>query len=294
MHMRRISLLCAAGAVLAAAGCQDLEVTNPNDPEIGTVLADGDALQAYLAGNFRNLWSTLWSRPSWPAATAADQLSAVTTSFANPELSNEPRVELPNNNSVTVTRNVHREMRLDLYRTISISNDVLRAMDGNPQLQVGVGDADAPRARAYAKFLQGVAHGYVAMYYDQGWIIDEKVALPADVSQFGTAVPLHPREAVLAASVAQLKEAIALSQTSFTLPTTWVPRVRHQQRGAGAAGEHLHRPLHRVRRTQARRAQGDAVGHGAPAPGRRDRPGGGKQHRPARLRPGGGPRGLVP
>ncbi len=224
MHMRRISLLCAAGAVLAAAGCQDLEVTNPNDPEIGTVLANGDALQAYLAGNFRNLWSTLQGvRPGFPATTAADQLSGVTTSYANPELSNEPRVELPNNNNVTVTRNVHREMWLDLYRTISISNDVLRAMDGNPQLQVGVGNADAPRARAYAKFLQGVAHGYVAMYYDQGWIIDEKVALPADVSQFGTAVPLQPREAVLAASVAQLKEAIALSQTSFTLPTTWVP-----------------------------------------------------------------------
>jgi hypothetical protein len=226
MHMRRIPLLCAAGAVLAAAGCQDLEVTNPNDPEIGTVLANGDALQAYLAGNFRNLWSTLQgSRPNWPAATAADQLSAVTTSFANPELSNEPRVELPNNNSVTLSRNVHREMWLELYRTISVSNDVLRAMDQNPGLAVGVGNADAPRARAYAKFLQGVAHGYVAMYYDQGWVIDEKVALPADVSQFGTAVPLQPREAVLAASVAQLKEAIALSQTSFTLPTSWVPGV---------------------------------------------------------------------
>lgn len=226
MHMRRFPLLCAAGAVLAAAGCQDLEVTNPNDPEIGTVLANGDALQAYLAGNFRNLWIVLQgSRPNWPASTAADQLSAVTTSFANPELSNEPRVELPNNNNVTVTRNVHREMWLDLYRTISISNDVLRAMDENPGLAVGVGNADAPRARAYAKFLQGVAHGYVAMYYDQGWIIDEKVALPADVSQFGTAVPLQPREAVLAASIAQLKEAIALSQTSFTLPNTWVPGV---------------------------------------------------------------------
>ncbi|HEV2734098.1 MAG TPA: hypothetical protein VGV85_04630, partial [Longimicrobiaceae bacterium] len=222
--MRRISLLCAAGAVLAASGCQDLEVTNPNDPEIGTVLANGDALQSYLAGNFRNLWSTLQgARPNWPVATAADQLSGVTTSFANPELSNEPRGELPNNNSVTFSRNVHREMWLDLYRTISISNDVLRAMDGNPQLQVGANNVDAPRARAYAKFLQGVAHGYVAVYYDQGWVIDEKVALPADVSEFGSVVQLQPREAVLAASIAQLKEAIALSQTRFTLPNTWVP-----------------------------------------------------------------------
>ncbi len=222
--MKRLSFLCVAGAVLAAGGCQDLDVTNPNEPEIETVLANGDALQAFLAGNFRNLWSTLQgSRPGWPASTAADQLSAVTTSFANPELSNEPRVALPNDNNVTVTRNVHREMWLDLYRTISISNDVLRAMQNDPQLMVGNNNADAPRARAYAKFLQGVAHGYVAMYYDQGWVIDESVALPADVSQFGTAVPLRPREEVLAASVAQLKEAIALSQTRFTLPTSWVP-----------------------------------------------------------------------
>jgi len=222
--MKRSLLLCAAGAVMAAAACQDLDVRNPNEPEIETVLGNGDALQAFLAGNFRNLWSTLQgSRPNWPAATAADQLSGVTTSFANPELSNEPRVALPNNSSVTVSRNVHREMWLDLYRTISISNDVLRAMKDNPGLQVGVNNADAPRAKAYAKFLQGVAHGYVAMYYDQGWVVDENVTLPADISQFGSAVPLQPREAVLAASIAQLKEAIALSQTRFTLPTTWVP-----------------------------------------------------------------------
>ncbi|HEX2094031.1 MAG TPA: RagB/SusD family nutrient uptake outer membrane protein [Longimicrobiaceae bacterium] len=222
--MRRFSILCAAGAVLATTGCQDLDVTNPNEPEIETVLRNGDALQAFLAGNFRNLWSTLQgSRPNWPASTAADQLSAVTTSFANPELSNEPRVALPNNNSVTVTRNVHREMWLDLYRTISISNDVLRAMKNDPGLVVGVNNADAPRARAYAKFLQGVAHGYVALYYDQGWVIDENVDLPADVSQFGTVVKLQPSDAVLAASIAQLKEAAALSQTRFTLPSTWVP-----------------------------------------------------------------------
>lgn len=222
--MKRLSLLCLAGALLAGAGCQDLGVRNPNDPEIETVLGNGDALQAFLAGNFRNLWSTLQgSRPNWPAATAADQLSAVTTSFANPELSNEPRVALPNDNSVTVSRNVHKEMWLDLYRTISISNDVLRAMNENPQLLVGNNNADAPRARAYAKFLQGVAHGYVAMYYDQGWVVDEKVPVPADVSQFATAVPLQPREAVLAASIAQLREAVALSQTKFTLPSTWVP-----------------------------------------------------------------------
>lgn len=222
--MKRLMILCAAGAVLAAGACQDLDVRNPNEPEIETVLRNGDALQAYLAGNFRNLWSTLQgSRPNWPASTSADQLSAVTTSFANPELSNEPRVALPNNNSVTFSRNVHRETWLDLYRTISISNDVLRAMNDDPGLQVGINNADATRARAYAKFLQGVAHGYVAMYYDQGWVIDENVDLPSDVSEFGQVVKLQPHDAVLAASIAQLKEVVALSQNRFTLPNTWVP-----------------------------------------------------------------------
>jgi hypothetical protein len=87
-------------------------------------------------------------------------------------------------------------------------------------VNIGVNGADNARARAFAKFMQGVAHGYLALMWDKAVIIDEH----ANVDTLVTPT-YSPYPEVMAAAITMLKTSIAISDTAtFTLPTVgWVP-----------------------------------------------------------------------
>jgi hypothetical protein len=106
------------------------------------------------------------------------------------------------------------------------------------------------RARAYGKFMLGLAHGTIAMMYDSGFIYDETIEPDA--------VELVGYETVMTAALGYLAEAATLAGSgSFTLPSTWmgqdVPsdqlvRLAHSERARFRAG---------VARTPAQRAAVD-------------------------------------
>jgi hypothetical protein len=72
------------------------------------------------------------------------------------------------------------------------------------------------RLQAFAKFMQGLFHGQIALLYDRGFVIDETVE---DVG----ALPLVSYDQVMAAARGFLAQArTTASQNSFTIPAGWL------------------------------------------------------------------------
>jgi hypothetical protein len=61
-----------------------------------------------------------------------------------------------------------------MYRTISAVNDALIAIDGGLLI---VDSTRTSRTKAVGKFIQGISHGYLGLYFDRAFIVDEKLDL---------------------------------------------------------------------------------------------------------------------
>ena len=103
-------------------------------------------------------------------------------------------------------RNVNVVPWAGLYRTISSVNDALIAIDSGLVIEDATRTA---RTQAVGKFMQGVSHGYLALYFDQAYIVDENLALDTV-----TVPTFHPYQDVAAAAIAQLDEAIAIANAN--------------------------------------------------------------------------------
>ncbi len=217
--MRSLRFLGVTAALLAA-GCQDLEVTNPNNPDRDRATSQPGDVQTLVASSFTTFWPM--TQGNWPGITLAAMADEATSGFADfgiLELTSEPRAAF-NNSTIYSRRFVSEDPWYILYSVISTNNDALAAMDRG--LVITEGGADVtPRARAFAKFMQGLAHGYLGLYFDQASISDETMD-----PQTAT-YPLVPYPEVIAAAVSQLEEVITLAGgTPFTIPATgWINGV---------------------------------------------------------------------
>ena len=212
---RRASLVAASVMLVA---CADLTVPNNNNPDrLRATNTPGD-VQALIASTFQRWWPNVYSTtPTVMFGSMGYEFSTPFLCFAGQPMEQEPRPAW-NNSSAFTNANVSSTTWLNFYGVISLANDGLQALDRGVNL--GTNGADNARARAFAKLMQGVAHGYLALMWDKAVIIDEH----ADVDTLATPT-YSPYPEVMAAAIAMLKQSIAISDTAtFTLPTTgWVP-----------------------------------------------------------------------
>jgi hypothetical protein len=204
-------------AMLAAVGCQDLGVENPNEPDRDRAQQQASSMETFVASSFRTWWPVAGhdDYPAWALSTIAREVTSGFADFGQLELSAEPRAAW-NNSPVNARNNVSEEPWYNLYATISSVNDALSAIDGG----LVITDAtNTTRTKAVGKFMQGLSHGYLGLYFDKAFIVDETVDLDTIARpEFST------YQEVTAAGIAQLDEAIATAQTTnFTLPvTSWL------------------------------------------------------------------------
>lgn len=217
--MRRTTRLGVIAALLLA-GCQDLEVTNPNNPDRERSTSLPGDVQSLIASSFTTFWPN--TQGNWPGITLSAIADEATSGFADfgiLELSSEPRAAF-NNSTIYSRRFVSENPWYSLYGVISNLNDALAAIDRG--LVITEGGADVtPRARAFAKFMQGLAHGYLGLYFDQASIADE--TMDPETAEF----PLVPYDEVVAAGISQLEAAIQIaSANTFTIPSSgWINGV---------------------------------------------------------------------
>lgn len=216
-NTRRILVLGLA-AVVGVAGCQDLdEITNPNNPDRDRALSNPGDVETLIA----SAWLPYWNRTQVQGSVyhPMNAISGImSTSVANNgalSLSEIPRPAYDNNPSSDV-QGAARFPWYDFYTGLDSSNEGLRALEAG--MEIGEDGEDTERARAWAKFSQGLNFGMLGMFFDQAIIATEDTDLE-DPSQ----LEFRPYPEVIDAAVASMEEAAAIaSANDFTIPGEWL------------------------------------------------------------------------
>ncbi|MCL4865192.1 MAG: hypothetical protein KJZ47_04810, partial [Gemmatimonadales bacterium] len=129
-----------ATLLLGLVGCQELAVTNPNNPDrIRATQTPGD-VQTIAASSFVELWrSIMGNSPGFPLSTIADEATTGFADFANFDLNQEPRIPL-NNSTVYQRIGVVENPWYAMYGVISSANDALIAIDNGVVITEGSTD----------------------------------------------------------------------------------------------------------------------------------------------------------
>lgn len=196
-------------AVAGLAACQDLNVTNSNNPDRDRATAQPAAVEALISSAFGLWWYEIHgNEPGWALSAMADEFSGGFLDYGMHHSSQEPRLAW-NNLPTFAYNDANEDPWYNLHSVVSNMNDALIAMG------VGVLPAQPERARAVAKFMQGLSRGYLALYFDSAFVVNEST----DLLAFAANPQLHPASVVMDSALAELREAIAIAEANtFTVP----------------------------------------------------------------------------
>ncbi len=216
--MRIFRLASVMVLALALGGCEDLtdlDIVNQNAPDTKRAIATPGDVESLIGGAFLTWWNgTQKYNPSMALSATADEGTMSWGNFAVQNLSSEPRVAYQNTQSYNY-RAVVESPWYDMYGALSAVYDGIVAI--NDGLEIGTNGADNPRALAFAKFIQGIAHGFLASMFDQAFIFDETIDLQTDVLEMKT------YGEVMTAAIGYLNEAITIADgNTFQLPISWI------------------------------------------------------------------------
>lgn len=216
-NTRRLVMGLAGGVLLA--GCQDLHVENLNAPDRHRAIHDAAAVETLIAGAWRDKWARLHN-----TTTGYNVIPLVarefTGTYANDgalELSSMPRVAL-NNSTISDAGATVRFHWESFYRANANATDGLSAIQGGLRLRVD-GTDHTHRGWSFAKWMQAIAHGSIAMTHDQGFVVTEHTDI-----EDPSAVPMVPWTEVRDAAIDLMLEAIdSLTVRPMSIPAAWIP-----------------------------------------------------------------------
>lgn len=223
--IHKLTTLTGGAALIALpAACNpDLNMTNPNNPDVARAIATpGDVRQ--LIGSAYNTWylgiqsggAAGEPDPGLATGAMADSWSMGFGNFGARFNSQEPR--LAYNNSSAATDGVVSSAPYNaFYGALGSANDGIAAIKRGIVIKTSAAAADeTPQMQALAYLVQALSLGSEALVYDRGFIVDEDT--PA-----GSAT-LQPYAAVSAAAVGKFDKAIAAaSGKSWTVPVEYTP-----------------------------------------------------------------------
>ncbi|HEX9085787.1 MAG TPA: hypothetical protein VF836_13690, partial [Gemmatimonadaceae bacterium] len=179
MNMKKAySLIGAAGAVLFVSACNNLDVTNPNNPDVARALASPSDVKQLAQSTVRSWYMTTVSAgPDDNGDLTPYHFGSVTSDVTTGNFGNfgmrfnnlEPRIPY-GNNSAGGDRAVTETPWNYNYGTIGATNDVLRVLKNGLDL----GSADiTEQAKEEAQFSQAASYTYLAMEFDQAFVVTE-------------------------------------------------------------------------------------------------------------------------
>ena len=168
MH-RKVGAVLAGAALLMSAACgQDLNVTNPNNPDVARVLATPADVQALAISSIHSWYQAAADRDPWVMLNVTGDLMTMNYGNFGARFNNlEPRIAF--NNSTTsgdeevVSRPWNRQ-----YSALGAANDVLRAVAGGAELPGGTA-----KYETLAMFTQAGALLELSLVFDQAFPVDE-------------------------------------------------------------------------------------------------------------------------
>ncbi|MDP2955714.1 MAG: hypothetical protein Q8N53_04780 [Longimicrobiales bacterium] len=230
--MRTHSLLIVGVLAFVALGCQDLEITNPNNPDRTTVVSSSSDVEALVSTSFRRWFNlTQGLTPSTALCSAADEFSGGFTDYGTHEQGLEPRNAI--DNGPISANSPNRGPFSTIYSIIGGVNIALQAIDKYDLKIMSSGADVTQRAWAFGKFTQGLTHGWQALLYDKGWAYSE--TMDTDTILFvegSTQVQdlIRDYKEVRDTALGELAEALRIAESSqFTVPGSyqgdWVPGI---------------------------------------------------------------------
>jgi len=211
----RVGAALALALAVSLGACVDLDVTNVNEPDRSRALSQASDVEALISGTFRTWWDLQQGRAPGPAMSSmADEISGSQANYGFQDQGMEPATPIVNQTAYQWGYWVYDPWLLANRALASIRDGLQSIQDLN--LQIGQNGADTPRALAFAKFMQGLLLGNIALQYDRGFILDETVDDP-------TSMELQPYGTVMAAAQSKLAEARQMaSQGAFAIPAGWM------------------------------------------------------------------------
>jgi hypothetical protein len=228
-HLRRVT--CGVLVVMLAACTDPLAVGNLNQPDRGRVFTNAADLEQFVSYIYANVHQGTLGGATVLDGGANDALQpqlqvagmenvSALANFAMGPRGNIPRAGIPNTRGSTGNQGNYRDWVVE-HRAARMAALAISALG---KLSLGSAARDA-RARAFARFGQGVALGNLALAYDSASILTENDNPQADAAVI---VPLSGYQVVLTAALAYLDSAIAIATanaTAFPLPSTWINGV---------------------------------------------------------------------
>lgn len=177
MQIKKTYPLIGAAAVLFAGACNNLDVTNPNQPDVQRALSSPSDVQALAQSTIRSWYMTSVSGgPDDGGDVTPYIFGCVTSDVCTMNFGNfgarfnnlEPRIPYGNISSGG-DRTVAQTPWDYNYGTIGATNDVLRALK-----TLSLGSADATEQyKEEAQFSQAASYTYLSMEFDQAFVVTE-------------------------------------------------------------------------------------------------------------------------
>jgi hypothetical protein len=213
-----------AAAVLFAGACNNLDVTNPNNPDVARALSSPGDVKSLAQSTVRSWYMTSVSAgPDDGGDLTPYHFGSVTSDVTTGNFGNfgmrfnnlEPRIPY-GNSSAGGDRAVTETPWNYNYGTIGATNDVLRAIKGG----LSLGSADiTEQYKEEAQFSQAASYTYLAMEFDKAFVVTEN-------NNPTTPPSLVPYAAVRDSALRMWKDLIAASGAkSYTYAVTDLPLV---------------------------------------------------------------------
>ncbi|MFH1764650.1 MAG: RagB/SusD family nutrient uptake outer membrane protein [Gemmatimonadota bacterium] len=201
--------------LLGGAACADLDVVNYNSADAARALATPSDVEALIKGSFGSQWSggASYSGLGPILSNASFQHTAPWANFGMEQYGRIPRITTVNDPSDGMYSYLVRAWTYN-YRAIAAIADGLRALE-NEEISSELGPEAVARAKAYAKFVQALAHADLALHYDMAFVVTEDTDL-----SLGNEPVAYPE--LLDIAMGLFDEAIALCGTSFDLGFDWM------------------------------------------------------------------------
>lgn len=229
--MLKIHRIAAIGLLLlgGATACADLEVNNPNDPDRDRALSNAADVEALIAGSYEQWWrgqqqvGSTEGTPAFILSQMSFQHGAWPANFGQVEYSWIPRRALVNAEANQFYPFLIWSWNQN-YKAIYAVATGLRALEDS-RIRGELGEEKYKRARAYGKFVQGLAHASLAILYDSAFVVDETTEI---ADENGQPIPQAPQgyRGVMSAAMEYFDEAIALAEAGFSenIPASWMSK----------------------------------------------------------------------
>jgi hypothetical protein len=202
--------------LVAVTACADLDVVNLNDPDVGRSLGTPSEVLSLIGGSFHGWFYGNYNYNSAGLALSntAFQHNAPWSNSGMEQYGRLPRVGFANTIADSDYAYLTRPY-FHSYRAIAAVADGLRALE-TPEVGDGLTSGELGMARAFGRFVQGMAHATVAALFSEGFAVDETT----DVSRPLTPIPYQE---LMGRALEYFEEAAILSEDAlWTLPEGWM------------------------------------------------------------------------